>query len=87
MSHIPGRDNDAADALSRPAQFPTWLSAMEKFPEPALLRAYRIPVKLLPHLLSVVSGTLTKVPLEPAALVLLDLGLNTCRLGDIEGTH
>ena len=79
--HIAGILNDAADALSRPAQFPTWSSASAQSPELGQLTAYRIPVELLSHLLCAVSGTPTEVPLELATIALRDLELNTLSTG------
>ena len=80
-AHIAGIHNDAADALSRPAQFPTWSSASAKCPSLDQLTAYRIPVELLSHLLCAVLGTQTKEPLELSTIKLLGLELNTLSTG------
>ena len=80
-AHIAGIHNDATDALSHPAQFPTWSSASAKCPPLDQLTAYRIPVELLSHLLCAVLGTPTEVPLELSTTALLDLELNTLSTG------
>ena len=79
--HIPGVDNDAADALSRPDQFPTWSSATKISPELTTLTAYRIPSELLSHLLWLVSSPQTGAQLETTTSALLSLGLTTLSVG------
>ena len=81
-AHIPGVDNVAADALSRPDQFPTWTSTAAISPELAQLTAYRIPAGLLSHLLWLVSSPQTGDQLESATTALLSLELRTLSIGE-----
>ena len=79
--HIAGVANDAADALSRPQQFPTWASTRAKCPELTSLRAFRVPSKLLSHLLLSVSCTRTEETLERETTALLKLEPHTLSTG------
>ena len=79
--HIAGVDNDAADALSRPVQFPTWSSANTLCPELKPLQAYRLPLGLLSHLHWLVSGPHTEENLETRTRKLLSLELITLSPG------
>ena len=84
-AHLPGLDNVAADALSRPDQFPTWSSATKLCPELTTLTAYRIPSELLSHLLWLVSSPQTGERLELTTLKLLSLELTTLSPGALAG--
>ena len=79
--HIAGVDNDAADALSRPDQFPTWSSANTLCPELKPLQAYRLPLGLLSHLRWLVSDPHTGEDLETKTRKLLSLELTTLSPG------
>jgi len=60
---------------------------MEKYLELTPLKAYRIPIELLLHLLLAVLRTPTEVPLELATTKLLDLEFNLWLIGGgIKGT-
>ena len=76
-SHIPGRDNVAADALSRPLQYPTLQSVHQVAPCTTHLPLYRPPSELLSHLHWVVSAPATGEQLESATLKLLQIELHT----------
>ena len=69
-SHIPGRLNVAADALSRPIQFPYFQDVLSMRPELAPLPLCPPPSALLSHLLWLVSSPATGEQLENATLQL-----------------
>ena len=79
-AHIPVVKNVGADALSRPRQFPSWISAYQECSELLPLQAYRMPGTLLSHLRWIVSDPPTVGQLEPATLALLSLESTTLSL-------
>ena len=70
-SHIPGKLNVGADALSRPYQFSTWAAVYQAEPSLAPLPLYQVPSALLLHLRSIVLQPATGDQLERATLELL----------------
>ena len=80
-SHISGKDNVEADALSRPLQFPSLLDTQALCPRLHGLPLYRVPSALLSHLFWVVSNPVTGEQLESATLALQQIEPRTSRIG------
>ena len=74
-SHIPGVHNTAADALSRPLQFPSLQDVHSLCPELATCLLYRPPSELLSHLFWLVSQPATGEQLESATIELQQVAL------------
>ena len=66
--HVPAVENDNADALSCPSQFPTWSLDSVVSLELILLMIFRVSVGLLLHLHWLVSGPQTRHQLESASI-------------------
>jgi hypothetical protein len=56
-SHIPGKENIAADRLSRVNEYPSWASVISGLSHLQPLPVYRLPHKLLLLLSSTISGS------------------------------
>ena len=54
--HLPGKENDEADALSRPELFPTLASAIERFCQLQTCRAFQLPFGLLSTIARAISS-------------------------------
>ena len=61
-THLAGKKNIRADALSRPQDFPTYESIFRTFPLLRTIQAYRVPRRLISLVNSCLSKTLMKVP-------------------------
>jgi hypothetical protein len=71
--HIPGRLNDEADALSRPAMFPTLGSAIEAFSPLQTCQIFQLPFGVLSLIARVVSSTEIGAGLDRETIALLHL--------------
>ena len=80
-SHIPGHLNVAADALSRPQQYPTWSLCSKEAPDLKGLTRFLLPQGLLSFLRSTALGTPTEDTLETQIRKLLSLELVTLSPG------
>ena len=69
--HIPGDQNNEADALSRPQIYPTYQSIFNKFPHLQDLRPLRLPSKLISLLKRTMFSPLTEEQSENAMTLLL----------------
>jgi hypothetical protein len=72
-THIPGIDNGPADALSRPSNFPTVVSAIEAFSQLQTCRFSRLPFALLSITARIASSRLTAAELVQETTTLLTL--------------
>ena len=79
-SHIQGKLNVQADALSRPQDHPSFLSVFTSFPEMKSLPAYRPPRKLLLEINACLSSPSTRVPSKPAIEALFSIKLSSLQL-------
>lgn len=79
--HIQGKKNVGADALSRPADFPTWACATRAHSPLKTCQAYRVPSELLSSIAMIISAAKTGEEYEPAMTRLLTLELTTLSTG------
>ena len=74
--HIPGEENNEADALSRPSLHPTY----SVYPVHKPLKPLRLPSKLTSLLGGIISGTWTKEQIEKIMTKLLKVDVNSLKL-------
>ena len=78
--HIPGEDNNEADALSRPSLHPTYSALFQAYPVLQHLNPLRLPSKLTSLLGGIISGTWTKEQIEKTMTKLLKVDVNSLKL-------
>jgi hypothetical protein len=82
--HLSGKENQGADALSRPRDFPTWACATRRHFPLSNCQAYRVPYELLSVIATIISSAKTGVVYEPETTRLLTLELTTLSVGSNE---
>jgi hypothetical protein len=80
-AHIPGRENVAADRLSRVNEYPSWASVTNNLSHLATLPAYRLPHSLLSLLSSTISTPYLAEEFVPTMTRLLTLAPVTLEIG------
>ena len=79
-SHIQGKLNVQADALSRPQDHPSYLNVFNSYPEMKSLPAYRVPQRLLSAINACLSSLSTRVPSKPEIAALFSVKLSSLQL-------
>ncbi|MGH3054149.1 MAG: hypothetical protein ACRDL7_04125, partial [Gaiellaceae bacterium] len=80
-THIPGKDNVGADALSRLSIYPTWASATSACFQLGQCQAFHVKRELLCVLSSISSLPWTGEPFEQLTMRFVNLGLTTLPTG------
>jgi hypothetical protein len=82
--HLSGKENQGADALSRPRDFPTWACATRRHSPLLNCQAYWVPYELLSVIAMIILSAKTGEVYEPEMTRLLTLELTTLSVGSNE---